>query len=159
MSIKPKKGFCKCEDCPNKSKEVMIRSGKCQACHTRIFRSYGNNKPKTIRHKPTGEAGTFTEIWLKRDHYSQIGGEYLGNIMKPILFSHVLGKGAYNEARLDKDNIFLVTEAEHISIHNESRSDLIKKDKKWIKYFEYYDTIKQRYDDKRIKESRRTSRL
>lgn len=159
MSIQPKLGFCKDVDCLQKTKEVMMRSGRCQQCHTRIFRAYGSNKPKNVRHNPTGEMGFFLSIWQKRDHYSQIGGEYLGNIMKPIFFSHVLSKGAYSEARLDPENILLATEQEHIDLHNIARSDLIKKNKKWINYFSIYDNIKHKYDYKRIKESNRASKL
>lgn len=159
MSLQIKQGRCKGENCPNKAKMVAIRSGMCFHCANKRFHSYGRDKPKTVKHKATGEMRIFLEAWANRDHYSQIGGEYLGNIFKHIFCSHVLSKGAYSEARLHPENIFLVTEKEHLSIHNIARSDLIKQDKKWIKYFEYYDKIKHKYDEKRIKASRQASRL
>lgn len=163
MSVgKPYKGFCQAEDCSNKGKELMVRgktNPRCYSCATKEFQAYGRDKPKVVRHVASGELKLNLELWMKRDHYSQIGGEYLGNVFKPIFASHVLSKGAYPEARLDPENIMFATEAEHLAIHNIARSDLIKKDKKWITYFEYYDKIKNKYDQKRIEAKTKASHL
>jgi len=75
--------------------------------------------------KPTGEKSMFDEIWDERQqkdgsHLSEISKKpldaYHGTIMFPSLFLHILPKGTWPDARLDKDNILLGNPYEHALI-------------------------------------------
>lgn len=62
--------------------------------------------------KRTGELELFKKIWNERPHYCEVTGLYLPKF-EPILFSHILSKGAYPKFRLYEPNIMLV----HPMIH------------------------------------------
>lgn len=69
----------------------------------------GKKKPiKKKFPKKTGEAEMFKQIWEEREHICINCKVYLGE--EPIVhfFSHIKGKGANPELRLDKDNIDLL---------------------------------------------------
>lgn len=55
----------------------------------------------------------FEDIWDERPHVSFVSGKPLGDQMAPWMFAHVLPKGRYPHARLDKENIVLLTFKEH----------------------------------------------
>lgn len=66
----------------------------------------------------TGEAVMFTEIWEDlepEDRKSFITGHRFPEpyVMRTYYFAHVLGKGAYPEFRLKKENIVLLTWEQH----------------------------------------------
>ena len=92
-----------------------------------------------------GEMGVFLKIWSSRPHKSEVSGEDLGNILKPIFFSHLLPKGSYPKYRFNPDNIILKTAQEHTDWHSCSRIDLVNKDVRWQKVLDMYEELKDRY--------------
>jgi hypothetical protein len=78
----------------------------------------------------------FSKIWLKRPHYSEISGKFLGWEPLTIFFHHILPKEKYPEAEFDEDNIILLTWEEHDQVEmdiyrydviNEKRENLLMK--------------------------------
>jgi hypothetical protein len=61
----------------------------------------------------------FLQIWIKRKHYSEVSGDYLGGEPLTIFFHHILPKEKYPEARLDEENIILLTFDEHNNVEND----------------------------------------
>lgn len=102
-------------------------------------------KSKYKPRKRTGEMDVFIKIWNERKHVSEVSGDPLGNVLKPIFFSHVLTKGAYPSLRLNKENIILMTADEHQLW--EFGKDKIKDDPKWKWVFERRDKLKREYYD------------
>lgn len=88
-----------------------------------------NNKPI-----PETQMELFKEIWKEREHKSQvhINGEEQDIFFDPWCFAHVLGKGPYPAFKLKKENIVLMTPAQHDLFDN--RTHLAKKmsDFDWI---------------------------
>jgi len=60
----------------------------------------------------------FFIIWHKRPHHSEISMDYLGREPLSIFFHHILPKEKYPEARLDEENIILLTLDEHSDVEN-----------------------------------------
>jgi len=85
---------------------------------------------KTKRRTPTGEAELFRAIWGERPHICTNCKVPLGEEAKVFFFSHIKGKGAHPELRLDKENIQLLcwqchTEYDHGSREKyENRKDI-----------------------------------
>lgn len=99
----------------------------CKYCSSKVFskglclyhdKVYNPNKYKLKVSKPsatkqkarkaTGEKDLFLEIWKERKHICVNCKTYLGEEPLVHYFSHIKGKGAYPELRLDKDNIQLL---------------------------------------------------
>jgi hypothetical protein len=55
----------------------------------------------------------YQEIWWERPHKSEISGDWLGDNIKTYFFHHLLPKNAYPDLQYDKNNIILLTGAEH----------------------------------------------
>ena len=66
---------------------------------------------------------TFSDIWKKRPHKSEISGEYLGKEPLTLFFHHVLPKEKYPEAQYDEENIVLLTPDEHVNIESDMYKD------------------------------------
>lgn len=64
----------------------------------------------------------FLSIWKKRTHISEISGTYLGKEPLSIYFHHILPKEKYPKARLDEENVIILTGDEHIN----AESDIYK---------------------------------
>lgn len=60
----------------------------------------------------------FIGIWNKRPHYSEISKEKLFSPISTVYFHHILPKEKYKEAKLDEDNIILITFDEHGNVEN-----------------------------------------
>lgn len=92
--------------------------------------------------KTTGELGLFMQIWDERPHYCEITKKFLGDDFSVSFFSHILTKGAYPEARLDPENILLVSNEMHHLIEFTDRRDerLVK-----FGYQDLVDKLKQKY--------------
>lgn len=58
------------------------------------------------------------EIWNKRRHYSEIGGEWLGKIPNKCFFHHIFPKETYPELKYESWNIIMITAQEHYEITN-----------------------------------------
>ena len=77
----------------------------------------------------------FIEIWNERPHKSEVSGDSLGSEPLSTFFHHILSKEKYPEARLDEENIILLTLWEHADVENDmykyeevnKRRDLLKK--------------------------------
>jgi hypothetical protein len=61
----------------------------------------------------------FLQIWNKRPHHSEISDSYLGKEPLSIFFHHILPKEKHPEARLDEENIVLLTLDEHSDVEND----------------------------------------
>jgi len=61
----------------------------------------------------------FMEIWNKRKHYSEVSGTFLGSEPLTIFFHHILPKEKFPQAKLDEDNIILLTFDEHNNVEND----------------------------------------
>jgi hypothetical protein len=73
-----------------------------------------------IKKKETLEMFSFfLLIWKERKHKSEVSGKWLGDEALSIFFHHILPKSKYPEARLDKDNIILLTFDEHTKVEND----------------------------------------
>lgn len=135
-----------CSEC---GMETFIWShGRCKKCSVRPLK-------QVIHHvkKPTGEYDMFLEIWSERPHVSFVSGKlldnYFGSKLFVNLFSHLLPKGKYPEARLDKNNIVLLTPQEHVDWHSYTKEKLISTNNNWQKVFDDYDKIKEYYGTNR----------
>ncbi len=60
----------------------------------------------------------FLYIWKKKGHYSEVSGDYLGKEPLTIFFHHILSKEKYPEARMDEENIIILTADEHNNVEN-----------------------------------------
>ena len=80
----------------------------------------------------------FVEIWNKRPHKSEVSGTYLGNEPLSTFFHHILPKNKYPEARLDEENIILLT----LNEHDQVESDLYK----FEEVNKRREQLKQKYD-------------
>jgi hypothetical protein len=58
----------------------------------------------------------FLSIWGKRDHKSEVSGEWLGNEALSIFFHHILEKEKYPDIKYEEDNIILLTWEEHDNV-------------------------------------------
>jgi hypothetical protein len=58
----------------------------------------------------------FQLLWKKFPHYSMVSGKYLGKEPLTIFFHHILPKEKYPQARLDEENIILLTLEEHTQV-------------------------------------------
>ena len=81
------------------------------------------------------------EIWNERPHKCEITGEKIE--FSPIVFSHILSKGAYPEYRHKKENIMLVT----ARIHQiwEFEGDILTKEPRLQKKIDKAKELKQLY--------------
>lgn len=61
----------------------------------------------------------FLQIWTKRKHYSEVSGTFLGSEPLTIFFHHILPKEKFPQAKLDEDNIILLTFDEHNNVEND----------------------------------------
>ena len=145
---------CKYENCNN----PVFSHGYCRAHQwarqddKKPLVSTSIHERKTVRPKPkkgvTGELELFKSIWNERPHISEISGLPIQRF-DPTSFHHILTKGAYPEARLDKDNIIIVTRGEHNALHSYSWQQLVDIDIKYEKALHKYLDIKERYGSKK----------
>lgn len=61
----------------------------------------------------------FLSIWKTKPHRSEISGVSLGKEPSTAFFHHILPKSKYPEARLDEENIILLTLEEHDNVEND----------------------------------------
>lgn len=61
----------------------------------------------------------FYKIWEERRHNSEVSGTYLGKEPLTVFFHHILSKEKYPQARLDEQNIILLTLDEHTAVEND----------------------------------------
>jgi hypothetical protein len=61
----------------------------------------------------------FLQIWKKRPHLSEVSGLPLVGEPLHIYFHHILPKEKYPEARLDEENIILLTLDEHSNVESD----------------------------------------
>lgn len=83
----------------------------------------------------------YKEIWEERPHVCEITGAKIE--FSPIVFSHILSKGAYPEYRYKKENIMLVT----ARIHQiwEFEGDILTKEPRLQKKIDKAKELKQLY--------------
>lgn len=86
----------------------------------------------------------FIHIWMTRPHFSEVSGNPLGNEMMSYFFSHVLSKGAEPAAKLDQENILLMTLEEHQTWENHKYD--IRNHPDWRHVFKREEYIKIKYN-------------
>jgi len=99
--------------------------------------------PIKKKYKVTGEAALFQEIKRERVMRSFVSGDEIKN-PEPINFSHVIPKGSYPGYRLRKDNIVILTAAEH-RLYDHAKH-LIKDNPKWKPLFDLHDALVREYN-------------
>src|SRR5687768_1891279 len=57
--------------------------------------------------------GIFQEIWKERPHKSEVSGIRIYGEILTVYFHHILEKEKYPQAKIDKENIILLTWEEH----------------------------------------------
>lgn len=82
----------------------------------------------------------FKEIWDERPHISEVSGRTLP-AFHPILFSHIISKGAAPSLKFRKDNIMLMTSDEHCLW--EHSKEQIKDIPMWKPVYEKYMELKR----------------
>lgn len=110
---------------------------KCGVCRTKA-----RKKTTARKRKATGELELFKQIWEERPHVSEVSGRALGPF-NVSFFSHILNKGHYPEARLDKENILLKSTDEH-RLWEFERYNLVHL-KEWEHVFELRNKLKEKY--------------
>lgn len=116
----------------------------CVKCNAKRLRDKKEKKePVGLK----GEWACFLKIWGERPHVSEVSGKPLGNVLKPIFFSHLLSKSpsAYPKYKLNPENIMLKTADEHVAWHSCSRKDLVAKNPQWQKVLDKYELLKEQY--------------
>lgn len=109
--------------------------------------SVGRKRVKAKKvHKKKGDAQRqlFVKIWAEREPISELSGKYLGDEINACFFAHILGKGAYPQAKLDPDNIMLVTFDEHYKLDHQTH--LAKNDPMFDMFFIKYEQLKVKYN-------------
>ena len=61
----------------------------------------------------------FISIWKEKPHKSEISDTYLGQEALSIFFHHILPKEKFPQAKLDKDNIILLSLDEHTNVESD----------------------------------------
>ena len=61
----------------------------------------------------------FLSIWKERTHKSEISGDHLGKEPLSTFFHHILPKEKYPQAKLDEENIILLTLDEHTNVESD----------------------------------------
>lgn len=100
---------------------LQSKNSKEQKVQSR-FAGIKKNTPIRKNRKATGERVVFLEIWEERDHTCSCCGKSLGDIPKPIFFSHLLAKSTYPSLRLVKRNIWLKCERCHMDWETTDRT-------------------------------------
>lgn len=153
--IPRKKKLCKGENCERV--DYIVGRGLCTWCYNDYLKKKAREKKEKggeglqqrqgAKPEPErSEIDLFNEIWAERPHKSEIDGTPLfpkGHKMWHWQFSHLLSKGAYPSAKLDKENIVLKTWAQHQlwEFHQHKLRD--KEEWKWV--FEKRERLKKEY--------------
>jgi len=155
--IKRKKKPCKGERCDRV--DYIVGRGLCVWCYNDYLKKKvrekkdKDNSIQQRQRKSAAEDGTekteidiFNEIWNERPHVSEIDGTPLypkGHKMWHWQFSHLLCKGAFPSARLNKENIVLKTWAQHQLW--EFHAHKLRDNEEWRWVFEKRERLKREY--------------
>jgi hypothetical protein len=147
-----------CTSC-GQEKKIFYKSGKLLE---RVMLCYECNRKRKNK-RATGEKKIFDEIWEEREHVSFLSDRPLvdpfGNVIHksssfyPNCFAHVLNKGKYPHFRLKKENIVLLTPAEHFMLdqgtiqHRDNYAEATGCD--WGKIFELKERLIQQYEEEK----------
>lgn len=125
--------ICEIEGCNN----PVFSKGRCKFHQIRSpikKKSFIKKKIRINVEKNQQMKDFFLEIWREKSHYSEISGQFLGNVPKTLYFHHLLLKSKHPEAMYDRENIVLLTAEEHSNVHlDESRYELINKKRELLK--------------------------
>jgi hypothetical protein len=144
---------CKKENCeyPVFSHGYCRNHQYCRQDQNRPSISTSINEAKQRHIKPkkgvTGELALFKEIWSERKHVSEISGKSIP-VFDPKSFHHILTKGAFPSARLDKENIVIVTRGEHNALHSYTWQQLIDIDINFDIVYQKYLNLKSKYAER-----------
>lgn len=76
----------------------------------------------------------FISLRNKREHYSEVSGEFLGNNFSTIYLHHIMSKSKYPELAFKEDNICFLTANEHASVEmNMYKYEYINKRRELLK--------------------------
>ena len=117
----------KCKEC-GKENKPLFSHGRCKPCADKVYfakkRELAKNKPKQqplpkqrkpINHFSERSAGVikadnefYALVWAVKVHYCEECGEYLGDKINKVHFSHILSKGSFPNLRHDIENCRLL---------------------------------------------------
>lgn len=86
---------------------------------TKIRLGTGSYKQAKIRDEYNALCDVFNLVWKERPHKSEVSGTYLGAELSTVYLHHILPKGKYPQAAVDKENIILLTFDEHTNVEND----------------------------------------
>lgn len=115
--IKQKKS-CSYENCNN----PIFGKGCCKFHYPKTpIKKYSEKglekkKLKTENTKKLHE--WFYEIWKNEPHFSELSGLPLGSSFSTCYYHHILPKSRYKEAEFDRENIIILTFAEHQEVES-----------------------------------------
>lgn len=130
--------LCKIEGCNNSiwSKGVCKNHTPKKPMSKGVFqqiRDKGPNVP-TFQKNVNEMREFFLDIWSKRLHKSEVSGKQLGREPLSIYFHHILAKEKYPQARLDEENIIILTLDEHTNVENDMyKYEEINKRREYLK--------------------------
>jgi hypothetical protein len=109
--------------------------GTCKTCGKKCDKEYcfqhkprkriaTSNLTKSVKKEPairkiSEMRDFFLQIWKKRLHLSEVSGLPLVGEPLHIYFHHILPKEKYPQARLDEENIILLTLDEHSNVESD----------------------------------------
>lgn len=131
-------GYCKYHQGLRDDKKPPRTTITTNSIHTK--KRYAKVKPRSSE----GELEMFKAIWKKRPQVSEVSNTKL--IFDTHSFHHILTKGAFPEARLDEENIALLTRREHRLVHDMTFDDLIAIDPRWIPLRDKYERLRRFYN-------------
>lgn len=102
----------------HKPKKQLQQSGFKPTLSSKKILNVGKSQQKT-KDKTEEMHNFFLNLWNKCDKKSQISGTYLGKEPSSAFFHHILPKSKYPEARLDPENIIILTIDEHNNVEND----------------------------------------
>ena len=140
---------CQANNCNNPvwGTDKITRLGYCKF-HQHLRTDYQKSNPKVTPCKdPTGEKVLFETILTTRPHISFVSAKIIP-YPNHMNCHHVLPKSHYELYRLLDRNIILLSDEEHHQVHNIAKSDLLKLNPGWTKYFDLKEKLKTEYNSK-----------
>jgi len=86
------------------------------------MKKISDKRKKALKEKEAVRAmmlSVFMDIWLEREHKSEVSGRWLGKEALSTFFHHILPKSKYPEAIFDPENIIMLTFEEHQKVEND----------------------------------------
>ena len=100
----------KCKKCGRKAMSEL-----CFFCKPKKRLAVKRNPSKAVKSEEMRDF--FLSIWKKRNHRSEVSGDYIYGSFSTLYFHHILEKHKHPELAFCDDNLILVTPTEHMNVH------------------------------------------